>query len=137
MAFVLDASMTMKWCFEDEAGPDSEAVLQRLRDNEEAYVPPVWVLDVANVLLVAERRGRLARSASSRFLQVLSELPIRIENGIQIGEISSIVSLASDHSLSSYDASYLRLAMMTGFPLASADERLRNAANVAGIRLIS
>jgi predicted nucleic acid-binding protein len=69
--FVIDSSVAMAWCFEDEASDATDAVLDRL--NEEcAVVPAIWPLEVANVLLVAERRGRLSEAQASRFLELLS-----------------------------------------------------------------
>ncbi|HEY5230790.1 MAG TPA: type II toxin-antitoxin system VapC family toxin, partial [Galbitalea sp.] len=59
--FVIDTSLAMAWCFEDEATPPTEAVLDRLREDQ-AVVPAIWPLEIANVLLVAERRGRLTEA---------------------------------------------------------------------------
>ncbi len=77
--FVIDASVAMTWCFEDEASRESDAVLDMLRD-EDAVVPAIWPLEVANVLLVAERRGRLSEAKANRFLELLSQLPIDVES---------------------------------------------------------
>jgi len=64
----MDISVTMSWCFEDEATPASDAVLDRL-GAEQAAVPSSWPLEVANVLLVAERRKRLTEARASRCLR--------------------------------------------------------------------
>ena len=58
--FVLDCSVAMAWCFGDEADAYSDRVLEELEQGT-ALVPCLWSLEVANVLLVAERRGRLLR----------------------------------------------------------------------------
>ena len=58
MALVVDCSVTMSWCFRDEATRYTEDVFDRLR-GEPAVVPAIWPLEVANTLLVAERRGRI------------------------------------------------------------------------------
>ena len=50
MAIVIDASMTMAWCFEDEASSAADAVLDRV-GTEGATVPSLWQLEVANVLV--------------------------------------------------------------------------------------
>lgn len=55
MPFVVDNSVAMAWCFEDEANPYTESVLDRLQADE-AVVPSIWPLEAANVLLLAERR---------------------------------------------------------------------------------
>ena len=76
-AFVLDTSVTIAWCFEDEVTPYTEAVLDRL-ETTTALVPPVWQLEVANVLLVGERRKRLTQAQTARFVQLLRALPYRV-----------------------------------------------------------
>jgi len=136
MAFVLDASMTMTWCFDDESTPASEAILDRLRDDE-AHVPPVWLLEVANVLVVAERRRRIAPSEAVRFTQTLRALPIYIDDGHKMEAIAPLLEVARHYGLSAYDASYLELAMTTGFPLATGDARLKSAAISAGVLVIN
>jgi hypothetical protein len=50
--FVLDCSLAMTWCFEDEGTALSEAVLERL-ERDTALVPAIWPFEVANVLLTA------------------------------------------------------------------------------------
>ena len=54
MPFVVDASLTMSWCFEDEMDPRGERALDLLR-RDRAHVPAIWVLEVANVRLVGAR----------------------------------------------------------------------------------
>jgi hypothetical protein len=71
---VLDTSVTMGWCFDDETSPYSDAVLERIRATK-AVVPSIWPFEVANAMLTGERRGRLSQAAISRFLQLLATLP--------------------------------------------------------------
>ena len=75
MQMVIDTSVTMAWCFEDEATDDTDAVLDQLQ-GDEAVVPPLWQLEVTNVLLVAERRARITEAQATRFLDLLLRLPI-------------------------------------------------------------
>ncbi len=56
--FVVDCSMTMTWYFEDEATPETDAILKRLKQTI-AVVPALWPLEVASVLRIGVRRGRL------------------------------------------------------------------------------
>jgi predicted nucleic acid-binding protein len=131
--FVIDTSLAMAWCFEDEATEATDAVLDRLR-SDEAAVPAIWPLEVANVLLVAERRGRLSEAQASRFLELLTQLPIDVDD--VPGELAGIVAAGRHHELSSYDASYLILAERLGATLATLDRRLAKAAERAGVELI-
>ena len=132
--FVLDCSVTMAWCFEDEADADADSVLDRL-DRESALVPALWPLEVANVLLVAERRGRLSQSATAQFLHLLAALPIQVETR-PLAPTELIVA-GRAHGLSAYDAANLILAMGAGLPLASRDAALRGAAEIAGLPLLA
>ena len=73
--FVLDCSVTMAWCFDDEATPYTDGVRDSLADKR-AVVPSIWPLEVANATIVGERRKRLDEARSSRFF-VLLEAPCR------------------------------------------------------------
>ena len=135
MTFVMDASVSLSWCFEDESTPYSDRVLERLRDNE-AVVPGIWPLEVVNVLLLGERRGRLTEAKAARFLALLGALPISIES-VEHGRVVSVVwALARAQHLTSYDAAYLELAMREALPLATRDQRLAEAARRVGVVLL-
>jgi predicted nucleic acid-binding protein len=131
--FVVDASVTMAWCFEDEATPDTDAVLDRLA-TDAAVVPAIWQLEVANVLLVAERCRRLSEAQSSRFAGLLAQLPIDVDD--HPADIAALAALGRRHELSSYDASYLALAQGLGAGLATLDRPLAGAAARAGVDLL-
>ena len=132
-AFVLDTSVTMAWCFENEVTPYTEAVLDRL-ETTTALVPPVWQLEVANVLLVGERRKRLTQAQTARFVQLLRALPIVFE---EREGLAAVLAVGREHGLSAYDASYLTLALASGAPLATSDAKLRAAAERAGVPLVT
>jgi predicted nucleic acid-binding protein len=89
------------------------------------------MLELANGLVVAERRRRITRAESTRFLGLVGELPIRIDQTSTLA--SSIIDLARDYELSAYEAAYLELALRLGHPLATLDQRLRSAADRAGV----
>ena len=131
--FVIDASVTMAWCFADEATAGTESVLDQFRQDE-AVVPAIWPLEIANVMLVAERRQRLTEAQASRFLDLLQQLPIHVVDAPT--DVASVVAAGRRHELSAYDAYYLVLAERTGAPLATLDRRLAEAATRAGVRLL-
>ncbi len=134
MRFVLDASVTLAWCFEDTASSVADAALAALEDGGEAIVPAIWRLELANVLVMAERRKRISEADTVRFLSLVANLPIRV--GADLGSIESIVSLARSHGLTAYDAAYLDLAQRSGLPVATLDRRLHDAAKAAGVVVI-
>lgn len=125
--FVVDNSVVMAWCFEDEGNSYADTVLESLESGE-AFVPAIWPLEVGNVLLVAERRKRLSQASVVRFLTLLGSLPITVEQETPDRMLKEIVSLAREHGLSTYDASYLDLAMRLDLPLATQDTSLAKAA---------
>jgi predicted nucleic acid-binding protein len=127
---VVDASMAMAWCFEDESTPTTDQVLDRLAVTG-AVVPTLWWFEVANVLVVAERRGRITESAVIRFLELLGQLPIRDDEAPT--DAHTLIATGRRHGLSAYDAAYLALAERLGAPLATLDARLIGAARNAGV----
>lgn len=133
--FVLDCSVTMAWCFEDESTPYTDHV-QNLLSHTRAVVPSIWPLEVTNVLLVSERKKRLDEVRSTRFFHLLSVMPIDVDGLTGRQAFGAIAHLARAHSLSSYDAAYLELAIRYGIPIATLDEKLRTAAISAGVELI-
>ena len=124
--FVVDNSVVMSWCFKDETNNYADIVLDRLTEIV-AVVPSIWPLEVVNVLLVAERQKRLSESDSIRFLTLLSQLPILVEYE-RPEMMKELLALARSNNLSSYDASYLDLAMRKGVPIATLDNKLIEAA---------
>jgi predicted nucleic acid-binding protein len=125
--FVVDNSVVMAWCFEDETGAYAEKVLDLLAEHE-ALTPSIWPLEVANVLLVAQRTKRLSKAEATRFLTLVRSLPIHVVQETPERILGETLVLARETGLSSYDASYLDLAMREGLPLATLDKALRKAA---------
>ncbi len=135
-SFVVDNSIVITWCFQDEANDYADAVLNSLTDAA-AIVPSVWPLEVLNVLLVAERRQRLQQTDSARFLALLSQLPILVDQSRLEGRMGELLALGRANQLSSYDASYLELAMRLGVPIATLDQRLMAAASNVAVPLFA
>lgn len=133
--FVIDNSVVMSWCFQDETNKYADDVLGFLEEGI-AYVPAIWPLEVSNVLLVAERRKRLSQADSSRFISLLNELPIIVDQESPERMLSEILALAREYKLSSYDASYLDLAMRKGLPVATTDMNIIAAAKRSNVLII-
>lgn len=133
--FVVDNSVVMSWCFDDESNPYADKVLDHL-EKSHAIVPAIWPLEVGNVLLVAERKKRLTKSASMRFLTLLAQLPIIVEQETPDRMLKEILNLARDFSISTYDASYLDLAIRRGIALATLDNGLIDAARKCNVALV-
>lgn len=131
---VIDNSVVMSWCFEDEANQYADDVLDSLKYTR-AFAPYIWPLEVGNVLFFAERRGRLTKADCLRFLEMLSGLPIETERESPGKLMKDIYMLAREASLSAYDATYLDLAIRKGLSLATLDKALVKAANAFNVEL--
>jgi predicted nucleic acid-binding protein len=132
--FVLDCSVSASWCLQDETNEQAAAVLENLK-KDKALVPCLWPIEMANVLVVAERRKRINHADATRALELLLSLPIVVEPGDE-ATVRALQETAREHNLSAYDASYLELARRAGLPLATVDQSLRTAAEKDGIPLI-
>ncbi len=131
-SFVLDASIAIVWGFDDETDPYAEAVADKLPDAH-AIVPSLWPLEVANALLVGERRQRITEAKVAQFLAILESFPIALDEETSAKAWHDTLQLARSHKLSLYDATYLELALRKGLPLASLDDKLEAAAHAAGV----
>jgi len=136
MAFVIDASATLPWRFEDEATPWTESLLDRVEGGEQVVVPAHWPLEIANGLLMARRRNRVTDAQMREFIEDLSALPIQVEPASLPAQWPAILSLAQQYGLTAYDAAYLDLAQRAGLPVATLDGDLRKAVLAAGVELV-
>jgi hypothetical protein len=97
--FVLDCSLTMAWCFDDEATPYTDGVRDSLA-NKRAVVPSIWPLETANATIMGERRKRLDEARNGRFFALLEALPIVVDDETSSRAFGDIVYLARTHQLS-------------------------------------
>ncbi len=134
-AIVIDSSVALSWCFEDETSPEMDAIYERVRDDG-GIVPGLWHLEVGNVLLQAEKRGRISAAALAARLEALAQLPISIDIETPARAWGAIVILARTEGLTTYDATYLDLAMRLGLPLATNDRALADAARRAAVPVL-
>ena len=133
--FVIDASVALAWCFDDEATESSRALLDRF-ENEQAAVPSLWHLELSNALALGERNRRITPARTSEFVALIVGLPIVVDEQTPNRALSAVLELARSERLSAYDASYLELAMRRGIPLATKDDDLAKAARRAGVMLL-
>jgi predicted nucleic acid-binding protein len=129
---VIDSSIALSWCFEDEASPETDAVFESIRDRG-AVVPGLWHLEIGNVLLQAEKRGRIGFGDIATRLELIARLPITVDTETTARAWRDILILARAERLTTYDATYLELALRRGVPLATKDEALSGAAKRLGV----
>lgn len=129
-SFVVDASVSAAWFLPDEATARTEAALQATATHN-VWVPALWLLEVGNLLLSAQRRKRITADKRRELAAAASALHIRVDR--EAVTISSLDELASRHGLTAYDAAYLELALRRGLPLATQDAALAAAMVKAGV----
>lgn len=124
--FVIDASAT----------PCTEGLLSRCAAGEEVMVESVWPLEITNVLLYAQRQGRVTAERVEQFLTQLLRFRIAVEPFTTQQAVRDVRRLAQTYQLTAYDAAYLELALHYTLSLATLDRELIAAARAAGVRLI-
>lgn len=127
--FILDCSIAIAWCFEDETTAYTELVLSSL-EKATAIVPKLWYIEISNVLLTAQKRGRINDNGIFNFLSLLEKLPIMSDNNDI--DMLDLIMLSSKYRLTSYDGCYLNLSLKYNLPLATLDKKLIAATKSAG-----
>jgi predicted nucleic acid-binding protein len=139
MRLVIDASMALAWIF--ERGNNKEAQLAQYAlsslTNADSIVPTLWHIEVANALLVGERRRIITEAQVIDYLNRLSCLPIKSDDTQPARHRESMMALARQYTLSAYDATYLELALRNNAVLATFDNKLIEAMNRAGGKIFS
>ena len=135
MSFVLDSSVTLAWCFDDEHTEATDALLQRVVESG-AEAPSLWPLEILNALAMAERRGRIDADKRHRLAGFLHDLPVSLDADTASQAWVATSRLAARHRLTIYDAAYLELAQRLNLPLATLDAGLRAAADALAIELL-
>ena len=134
MRLVLDASMTLTWIFE-RAAAEEAALANHLLDiflDHEVWVPQLWHTEVANALLVAERREVITSARTHDFLERLTRLPVKTDERSGLSYQETVLQLAREHQLSAYGATYLELTLRLQATLATFDRKLALATKQGG-----
>lgn len=136
-AFVLDASVSLRWFLDHPVPSYANRIKQLLISGSSAVVPALWHLEMANGLVVAQRRGVLNASDADRSLLDLEQLLAQvIQSDVTLVSIRQSLLTARKFQLSSYDDAYLETAQRGNLPLATLDQPLRAAAKQAGVETI-
>ncbi|MCP5265623.1 MAG: type II toxin-antitoxin system VapC family toxin [Burkholderiaceae bacterium] len=135
MSLVLDSSIALAWCFEDERVPAAVTVLERVVDSG-AIAPASWPLEVLNALAMTQRRQRLGAAQRLELTDLLRELPIKLDTETPTQAWGATARLAELHQLTVYDAAYLELAQRLRLPLGTLDRALASAALASGVAVL-
>lgn len=135
--FVLDASVTLAWLIDASIDPYALRVRRLLLKGQQALVPSLWQLELANGFVVAERRAILSSTETEQILQNFQAV---LGSAIQMARdpISTVrvISAARTFGLTACDAAYLQLASQEQLPIATLDRGLAQAAKRAGVPLV-
>ncbi|PZM13907.1 type II toxin-antitoxin system VapC family toxin [Rhizobium tubonense] len=132
MSVVIDASVALAWCFDDEATEETDEIALEIA-RAGAFVPSLFHLEISNVLLQAERRGRIMMGDVTRRLELIGKLPLEVDHQTASRATTEILALARAEKLTVYDAAYLELAARKGCALATKDRQLTAAAKHVGV----
>lgn len=132
MTFVLDASVAASWLLPAEFHPETEAVLERMAE-EDALAPRLFWYEIRNLLLMNERKQRITPQQTTVCLLKIQALPLYID---EKNHDEDALALARRHALSLYDAVYLELALRHACPLATLDKALQRAAAEENIAVL-
>jgi predicted nucleic acid-binding protein len=132
-SIVLDASVTLAWCFPDEQSNSAVSILDQLQTGSQAVVPAFWSVEVLNTLLIGEKRKRITAEQTQDFLRDLRALA-PIFDYAPLDRVHGIVqTICRDHLLTPYAALYVELALRSGYPLATLDHAQKEAAKSLGV----
>lgn len=134
--FVADASIAVAWVHPAQATQQSDALLEAVYAGAELHVPALWLLEVANALVVLVRRHRLTEVERTQALAALRQLSVKMDQDGAPLAFTKLSTLAAEHGLSVYDAVYLELALRKKLPLACKDGTLRAAAKRCRVKLV-
>lgn len=130
MSLVVDCSVTLPWFLEDERSKFTDLLLEAI-DRAEYWAPSVWRLEMLNGLMMAERRKRIDRARRIESVDQVARLNVRVDPALP--NVIAIARLVERHDLTAYDAAYLELAKRHGFPMATLDRDLVQAAAAEGV----
>jgi predicted nucleic acid-binding protein len=132
MRFVLDASVAITWAMRDEDHPIADLAFLEIQSGS-AIVPAIFWYEVWNILVVNERRNRIAPVDSAQFIRDLEQFSIVLDSSSG----TLLMDMSRKYKLSVYDAAYLAAAQSNRLPLATLDVDLRDAALAAGVPLLA
>jgi len=135
-AFVLDASIALGWMLDRPVPARASLARKLVIAGAIPVVPSLWRHEVSNAVVVAERRGRLTADQVKTLTADLEEFSDAVEVDPLMVRPSVLIATARRASLTVYDAAYLELASRRKLPLATLDNRLREATRRAGLELV-
>jgi predicted nucleic acid-binding protein len=128
-AYVLDASVAAKWFLP----PGDETLVQESLDLLDGYgrgsvrlmVPDLFWPEFGNILWKAARLGRISIETAEDALLALTQQSLPTSPSLPL--LSDAFAITTRFQCTVYDCLYVALAVSSGRPLVTADERLANS----------
>ena len=133
--FVLDVSVSLGWLIDDPPSAYAKRVQHLMINGARPLVPVHWHLEIANALLVAERRKLLHRDLSEILADINALIPF-IETDDLPDDIGTLVGVGQRENLTAYDAAYTALAARRNVPVATQDTAMLSAARSLKIPIL-
>jgi len=135
-SWVVDSSIGVAWAHPAQASSDADTLLASIRAGTKMVIPTLWYPEVANVLMVLQRRNKLSSDTRAAALAFLDSFEFIIDDESIRAALRKTSDLAEKYDLTVYDATYLEVALRRNLPLASRDRELNNAARQCGIKTL-
>ena len=132
MPLIVDASVAVAWFVRNQATGYTDRLRRQAR-AERLHVPAVWPLEFANALWQLQRRKLLSDRQADTIIDLAEPLDIVVHKDTPAPR--RLLAVAREHGLSTYDASYLDLALSLRYPVACRDGVLKDALRAAGLKL--
>jgi predicted nucleic acid-binding protein len=117
-AFVIDASIAVKWVVEEDGTPQALA----LRQRGKLIAPELLVAECANILWKKVRRRELSKDEAVLASRLLQAAEIELQSTRSLLEPATRIAIELDHP--AYDCVYIAQAVENGCRFVTADESL-------------
>ena len=130
-SLVVDCSYMMASIFTDEESSEIEW------ENYHLVVPSIFFLECSNVLYTSFIKKRISEDNKNDYFRLLRQLPVTVDTSSASSDsVYAIHQLMVMHQLTSYDASYLELALRLHAPIGTHDRQLKAASLKEGLVIL-
>lgn len=133
----MDASAAAALILPDEDSSLMDSIIKKLNSKSEIWVPSLFWFEFGNIFLSAIKRKRIDSSFIYETEKILMYLPFHTDSSIGFAYKQKLISIGIENKLTTYDSSYLELALRKKINLISLDKNLKQAAQKNGLKKVS
>lgn len=137
MKFVMDASAAAALLLPDEDSLKMDSIIKKLDAKSEIWVPSLFWFEFGNIFLNSLNRKRIDISFVHDSEKLLSSLPIYADSSEGITYMRKLISFSLENKLTTYDASYLELAVRKKINIVTLDGDIKKASQKLGIKVLN